>query len=153
LTPLGGGVLLEAISPVMVVAVQDLAPQPPAASGVVLGLHRRRGSLYVGFGKLQETMGFMEGMSVGLTMVIPAAAIALAFYFAIPCGRPVPTATSPSAQWPESPMAPGVRSRPGMTASRWPHRGGRTPANVTVTSRRTAALEGRLPAAARAWRQ
>jgi alkanesulfonate monooxygenase SsuD/methylene tetrahydromethanopterin reductase-like flavin-dependent oxidoreductase (luciferase family) len=29
----------------------------------------------------------------------------------------------------------------------------RNPASVTVTSRRTAALEGRLPAAARAWRQ
>jgi alkanesulfonate monooxygenase SsuD/methylene tetrahydromethanopterin reductase-like flavin-dependent oxidoreductase (luciferase family) len=31
--------------------------------------------------------------------------------------------------------------------------GVRNPASVTVTSRRTAALDGRLPAAARAWRQ
>ena len=33
------------------------------------------------------------------------------------------------------------------------HVGGRKPASVTATSRRTAALDGRLPAAARAWRQ
>jgi len=32
-------------------------------------------------------------------------------------------------------------------------RGGRNPARVTVTSRRTAALDGRLLAAVRAWRQ
>jgi hypothetical protein len=32
-------------------------------------------------------------------------------------------------------------------------RGGRNPASVTLTSRRTAALEGRLLAAPRAWRQ
>jgi MFS family permease len=75
-----GGVLLYTSSPVMVVAAQDLAPQTPAAaSGVVLGLSTGvAGALYVAFGKLQETIGLMEGMTVGLAMVIPSAAVALA---------------------------------------------------------------------------
>jgi hypothetical protein len=52
---------------------------------------------YVGFGKLQKTMGFMEGMTVGQAMVIPAAAIALAFYFAIPV-RPAGPQRRPAHQ-------------------------------------------------------
>jgi FSR family fosmidomycin resistance protein-like MFS transporter len=93
-----GGVLLYTSSPVMVVAAQDLAPQTPAASGVVLGLTTGvAGALYVALGKLQETIGLMEGMTVGLAMVIPAAAIALAVLLRHPraAGRP-PTAASPT---------------------------------------------------------
>jgi FSR family fosmidomycin resistance protein-like MFS transporter len=94
-----GGVLLYTSSPVMVVAAQDLAPQTPAAaSGVVLGLTTGvAGALYIGLGKLQETIGLMEGMTVGLTMVIPAAAIALAVLLRHPhaAGRP-PTPASPT---------------------------------------------------------
>ena len=58
----------------MVVAAQDLASQTPAASGVVLGL---AGALHVGLGKLQEAIGLVEGMIVGLALVIPAVAIVL----------------------------------------------------------------------------
>lgn len=94
-----GGVLLYTSSPVMVVAAQDLAPQTPAAaSGVVLGLTTGvAGALYIALGKLQETIGLLEGMTVGLAMVIPAAAIALAVLLRHPraAGRP-PTATSPT---------------------------------------------------------
>jgi len=57
----------------MVVAAQDLASQTPAASGVVLGL---AGALHVGLGKL-EAIGLVEGMIVGLALVIPAVAIVL----------------------------------------------------------------------------
>jgi FSR family fosmidomycin resistance protein-like MFS transporter len=76
----------------MVVAAQDLAPQSPAAaSGVVLGLTTGvAGALYIALGKLQETIGLMQGMTVGLAMVIPAAAIALAVLLRHPraAGRP-----------------------------------------------------------------
>ena len=46
-----------------------------------------------------------------------------------------------------------LRRASGSSGIRTGQRGGRNPARVTVTSRRTAALDGRLPAAARAWRQ
>jgi FSR family fosmidomycin resistance protein-like MFS transporter len=87
-----GGVLLYTSSPVMVVAAQDLTPHTPAsASGVVLGLTTGvAGALYVALGKLQEAIGLLEGMTAGLTMVIPAAAIALAVLLRHPraAGRP-----------------------------------------------------------------
>jgi hypothetical protein len=41
----------------------------------------------------------------------------------------------------------------GCGAIRASQRRERNPASVTLTSRRTAAVEGRLPAAPRAWRQ
>jgi MFS family permease len=87
-----GGVLLYTSSPVMVVAAQDLAPQTPAAaSGVVLGLTTGvAGALYIALGRLQETIGLLEGMTVGLAMVIPAAAIALAVLLRHPVRRAGP---------------------------------------------------------------
>jgi FSR family fosmidomycin resistance protein-like MFS transporter len=97
-----GGVLLYTSSPVMVVAAQDLAPQTPAAaSGVVLGLTTGvAGALYVALGKLQEAIGLMEGMTAGLAMVIPAAAIALAVLLRHPraAGRPPAASKRVSAE-------------------------------------------------------
>jgi hypothetical protein len=53
--------------------------------------------LYVGLDKLQETIGLIEGMTVALAMVIPAAAIALAILCRYPraAGRP-PTTAGPT---------------------------------------------------------
>ena len=91
--------LLYTSSSVMVVAAQDLATQPPAAaSGVVVGLTTGvAGALHVALGRLQEIIGLTQGMTVGLAMVIPAAAIALAVLLRHPgaAGRP-PTAARPT---------------------------------------------------------
>jgi FSR family fosmidomycin resistance protein-like MFS transporter len=75
-----GGTLIYTSSPVMVVAAQDLAPRAPAAaSGMVLGVTTGiAGALYVALGRLQETIGLAAGMTVGFTMVVPAALLALA---------------------------------------------------------------------------
>jgi hypothetical protein len=74
-----GGVLPYTGSPVMGRGRPGPRPaDPAAASGVVLGLITGvAGALHVGLGKLQEAIGLVEGMTVGLAMVIPAAAIVL----------------------------------------------------------------------------
>jgi len=46
-----------------------------------------------------------------------------------------------------------LRRAAGSSTMRLTQRGGRNPARVTATSRRTAALDGRLLAAVRAWTQ
>ena len=82
----------------MVVAAQDLATQPPAAASRVVGLTTGvAGALHVALGRLQEIIGLTQGMTVGLAMVIPAAAIALAVLLRHPgaAGRP-PTAARPT---------------------------------------------------------
>jgi hypothetical protein len=171
----------------MVVAAQDLAPQTPAAaSGVVLGLTTGvAGALYIALGKLQEIIGLLEGMTVGLAMVIPAAAIALAVLLRHPQAaggaltRPIrPVAAPPGGSgerddacgWLDTSCGGGSSEtrrsfaggacthlcsshQVGSEAIGTSQRGGRNPASVTVTSRQTAALDGRLPAAPRAWTQ
>jgi MFS transporter, FSR family, fosmidomycin resistance protein len=74
-----GGLLIYTSNPVKVVVAQDLAPQSPAAaSGMVLGLGVGiAGALYIGLGRLQETLGLDVGMTVGFAMVLPAALVAL----------------------------------------------------------------------------
>ena len=74
------GTLIYTSSPVKVVVAQDLAPQSPAtASGMILGMTSAvAGALYIGLGRLQETIGIDAGIAVGFLMVVPAALIALA---------------------------------------------------------------------------
>jgi len=108
---------------------------------VVLGLTTGvAGALYVALGKPQETIGLTQGMTVGLAMVIPAAAIALAVLLRHPRAAGAGLGRRSGATYGSDGMGTGQR-------------GGRNPARVTVTSRWTAALDGRLPAAPRAWRQ
>jgi FSR family fosmidomycin resistance protein-like MFS transporter len=72
------GTLIYTSSPVKVVVAQDLAPHAPAAAaGMVLGVTAGvAGTLYVALGRIQEAIGLTAGMTVGFTMVVPAAAIA-----------------------------------------------------------------------------
>jgi FSR family fosmidomycin resistance protein-like MFS transporter len=76
------GLLLYTGSSIKVVVAQDLVPQEPAlAAGVVLGVSVGiSGALYVGLGRLQELVGITTGMTIGFTLVVPAAAIALAVF-------------------------------------------------------------------------
>ena len=73
------GVLIYTPSPVKVVIAQDLAPQAPAAaSGMIVGMTSAvAGALYIGLGRLQETIGLEAGILVGFAMVVPAALVAL----------------------------------------------------------------------------
>jgi FSR family fosmidomycin resistance protein-like MFS transporter len=72
------GALLYTSSPVTVVVAQDLAPQAPAAaSGMIVGMTSAvAGVLYVGLGRLQQSIGLDAGIAVGFVMVVPAAVTA-----------------------------------------------------------------------------
>ena len=103
----------------------------------------------------------MEGMTVGLAMVIPAAAIALAVLLRHPMrlAGPQRRPSRPARRCATRPSRP-VAGLGDKAAPRPPPREAdgsqgepRNPASVTATSRRTPALDGRLPAAPRAWTQ
>lgn len=74
------GALLYASAPLMIVVAQDLAPHAMAtASGMLIGFTAGvAGLLYIGVGRLQETLGLAPAMGLSYLLMIPAAL--LAFY-------------------------------------------------------------------------
>lgn len=76
---LAGG-LIHAGPPVLIVSAQDLAPQAVAtASGMLAGFAAGMGGvLYVGVGRLQESIGLVPAMSLSYLVLIPGAILAMA---------------------------------------------------------------------------
>ncbi|MDQ3398168.1 MAG: MFS transporter [Deinococcota bacterium] len=74
------GALVNGGLPLMIVSAQDLAPHAMAtASGMLMGFTwGTAGVLYIGIGRLQESIGLTGAMSLSYLMMIPGAA--LAFY-------------------------------------------------------------------------
>ena len=72
------GALTHAGAPLFLVAAQELAPNAMAtASGLLMGFAASGAALlYIGIGKLQESVGLMPAMQVGFWAVIPAALLA-----------------------------------------------------------------------------
>lgn len=72
------GLLTNAAIPLLIVSAQDLAPHAVAtASGMLMGLTwGTAGLLYIFIGRLQETIGIPQAMSIGYLFLIPAALLA-----------------------------------------------------------------------------
>lgn len=80
LTVMAGGALVHASLPLMIVSAQNLAPQSTStAAGMLMGFSTGiAGIVYVGVGRLQETLGLVPAMQMSYLAAIPAAL--LAFY-------------------------------------------------------------------------
>jgi hypothetical protein len=72
------GALAYAVTPVLVVSAQDIAPESPAAAaGMVFGFAAALGALlYLGLGLLQSTIGIGPALAVAFLAPLPAAALA-----------------------------------------------------------------------------
>jgi MFS transporter, FSR family, fosmidomycin resistance protein len=75
---MSAGALVNASLPLLIVRVQDLAPQAQAtAAGMIVGFATgSAGLLYVGIGYLQELFGLSIGMSIGYLFLLPGSLIA-----------------------------------------------------------------------------
>jgi FSR family fosmidomycin resistance protein-like MFS transporter len=90
------GALTNAGFPLLIVSAQDLAPEAEAtASGMLMGLTVGvAGLLYVGIGRLQETLGLTPAMGLGYLTLVPASLLTLAVLAGRPdARRPEPGAT------------------------------------------------------------
>jgi FSR family fosmidomycin resistance protein-like MFS transporter len=82
------GALVNAGMPLLIVSAQDLSPANKAtASGMLMGFAAgAAGLIYVGIGRLQETIGLIPAMQVGYLALIGAAVLAL---FTLKSRKPV----------------------------------------------------------------
>lgn len=82
------GALVNAGMPLLIVSAQDLSPANKAtASGMLMGFAAgAAGLIYVGIGRLQETIGLVPAMQVGYLALIGAATLAM---FALKSRTPV----------------------------------------------------------------
>jgi MFS transporter, FSR family, fosmidomycin resistance protein len=90
------GALLYASMPLMVVSAQNLAPNAMAsASGMLMGFSSGiAGILYIGMGRLQESIGLESSLRLSYLALLPAAMIA--FWLL----RKLPTAQSAAVSLP-----------------------------------------------------
>ena len=72
------GALVNASFPILIVSAQDLAPESEAtACGMLMGLTVGiAGVLYVGVGRLPESVGLAPPMAGAYLLLVPAAAVA-----------------------------------------------------------------------------
>jgi MFS transporter, FSR family, fosmidomycin resistance protein len=90
------GALLYASMPLLVVSAQNLAPNAMAsASGMLMGFSAGiAGLLYIGMGRLQESIGLEPSLRVSYLALLPAAVIAFWLLRKLPPAQPA-TASSP----------------------------------------------------------
>jgi FSR family fosmidomycin resistance protein-like MFS transporter len=78
LAALAAGLLLNATTPLLIVAAQEHAPQSvAAASGIVMGLAGGAAGLaFIAIGAVIDSVGLRAGLSLGFVATLPAALIA-----------------------------------------------------------------------------
>jgi FSR family fosmidomycin resistance protein-like MFS transporter len=78
LTAIAAGILLNAATPLLIVAAQEHAPQSvAAASGIVMGFAGGlAGFAFIAIGAVIDNVGLRAGLSVGFIATLPAAVIA-----------------------------------------------------------------------------